>query len=215
MKTRQKQNLLAAALVSALAFTTTQAQQYPNPTTAAEVPGPMPGTAMTTAYVQTVGRMTYLWGWPLVNVANRAHAFSEAPEPGLLGGVVPVAFNRNAMLTGYISPEERFITCPNQDVVYGAGYFALDKEPVVVQVPAFGDRFWVYAIYDARTDEFSKIGKASPNKVRRHFDNQLKQVHEPVIEFLLGSGRVQRHPDGDIEVVPVTGNSEAGQAASP
>ena len=86
MKTRQKQNLLAAALVSALAFTTTQAQQYPNPTTAAEVPGPAPGSAMTTAYVQTVGRMAYLWGWPLVNMANRGIASSKAPEPGLLGG---------------------------------------------------------------------------------------------------------------------------------
>ena len=48
---------------------------------------------MTKAYVQTVGRMAYLWGWPLVNMANRAAAFSKAPEPGLLGGVVPIAFN--------------------------------------------------------------------------------------------------------------------------
>jgi hypothetical protein len=139
--------------------TTAQAQQFPAPKTASEVPGPPSGTAMTTAYVQTVGRMAYLWGWPLVNSANRAAAFSKAPEPGLLGGIVPVAFGRNAMLTNYISPEEQFITCPNQDVVYGAGYFSLDKEPVVFQVPDFGDRFWVYALYDGRTDEFSEIGK--------------------------------------------------------
>jgi hypothetical protein len=44
-------------------------------------------------------------------------------------------------------------------VVYGAGYFALDKEPVVFQVPNFGDRFRVYALYDGRTDEFGEIGK--------------------------------------------------------
>ena len=141
-----------------------QAQQFPIPRTAAEVPGPASGTAMTKEYVQTVGRIAYLWGWPLVNVANRADAFSKAPEPGLLGGVVPVAFNRNAMLTGYISPDEHFIACPNQDVVYGAGFFALDKEPTVFQVPEFGDRFWVYALYDARTDEFSEIGKAYGTK---------------------------------------------------
>src|SRR6516165_639965 len=36
---------------------------------------------------------------------------------------------------------------------------APDKEPIVFQVPDFGDRFWVYAHYDARTDEFSEIGK--------------------------------------------------------
>jgi hypothetical protein len=137
----------------------TRAQQVPLPKTAAEVPGPASGSAMTPAYVQTVGRMAYLWGWPLVNSMNRSIAFSKAPEPGLLGGVVPVAFNRNAMLTGYISPDEHFVTCPNQDVVYGAGFYALDKGPIVFQVPEFGDRFWVYALYDARTDEFSEIGK--------------------------------------------------------
>jgi hypothetical protein len=119
---------------------------------------------MTKEYVQVVGRMGYLWGWPLVNMANRAAAFSKAPEPGLLGGVVPVAFNRNAMLTDYVSPDEHFVTCPNQDVVYGAGYFALDEEPIVFQVPDFGGRFWVYALYDARTDEFSQIGEAYGTK---------------------------------------------------
>jgi hypothetical protein len=114
---------------------------------------------MTKAYVQTVGRMAYLWGWPLVNVVNRAAAFAKAPQPGLLGGVVPVAFNRIAMLTGYISPEEHFVTCPNQDVVYGFAFADLNKEPIVFQVPDFGDRFWVYALYDARTDEFGQVGK--------------------------------------------------------
>jgi hypothetical protein len=138
--------------------------QYKTPTNAAEVPGPMPGSAMTEGYVQTVGRMAYLWGWPLVNMANRADSFSKAPVPVLLEGIVPVAFGRNAMLTNYVSPDEHFVTCPNQDVVYGTGYFALDREPIVFQVPDFGDRFWVYPIYDARTDEFSQIGKAYGTK---------------------------------------------------
>ena len=26
-------------------------------------------------------------------------------------------------------------------------------------MPDFGDRFWVYALYDARTDEFAELGK--------------------------------------------------------
>ena len=136
-----------------------QAQGVPIPKTAAEVPGPAPGTAMTTPYVQAIGQMAYMWAWPLVNVANRSTAFSKAPEPGLLGGVIPVGFNRIAMLTGYVSPKQHFISCPNQDVVYGAGFFDLDKEPIIFQVPDFGDRFWVYALYDGRTDEFSQIGK--------------------------------------------------------
>jgi hypothetical protein len=158
MKTGCRQHLLVA-LLGTLVGTIAQAQQVPIPTTAAQVPGPASGSAMTTAYVQSVGRVAYLWGWPLVNFINRSIAFSKAPEPGLLGGVLPIAFNRNAMLTNYVSPDQTFVTCTNQDVVYGAGFMALDKEPIVFQVPEFGDRFWVYAHYDARTDEFSEIGK--------------------------------------------------------
>lgn len=142
----------------------THAQQVPIPTTAAEVPGPAAGTTMTEANVQMVGQMAYLWGWPLVNMANRAMAFSKAPEPGLLGGYVPVGYNHNAMLTGYISPDQTFIAAPNQDVAYGSCFMTLDKEPIVFQVPDFGERFWTYALYDARTDQFSEIGKAYGTK---------------------------------------------------
>jgi len=75
-------------------------------------------------------------------------------------GVVPVApRGRIAMLSDYVAPDEDFVTCPNQDVVYGLGFFSLDEEPVVIQVPDFGDRFWVYAVYDARTDQFADLGK--------------------------------------------------------
>ena len=138
----------------------TQAKPIPIPRlTAAEVPGPAAGNTMTKAYVQTVGRMAYLWGWPLIANANRAVAFSKAPEPGLVGGIVPIAYGGIAMLTDYITANQRVVACSNQDVVYGPGFFSLDKQPFVLQVPEFGDRFWVFALYDARTDEFSSIGK--------------------------------------------------------
>jgi hypothetical protein len=44
------------------------------------------------------------------------------------------------------------------------GYCALEREPVVFQVHDFGDRFWVYPIYDARSEQFSRIGKAYGTK---------------------------------------------------
>jgi hypothetical protein len=61
-------------------MTTAHTQQVPIPTSAAQVPGPASGSAMTEAYVQTVARMAYLWGWPLVNMHNRAAAFSKPPR---------------------------------------------------------------------------------------------------------------------------------------
>ncbi|MDF0681560.1 MAG: DUF1214 domain-containing protein [Candidatus Nitrosocosmicus sp.] len=62
------------------------------------------------------------------------------------------------MLTDYIAPDERIVACPNQDVVYGQSSLALDKSPVVIQVPDFGDRFWVYQAVDIRTDSFIELG---------------------------------------------------------
>ena len=156
---------IAATSLCALGVSLAHAQQVPLPRTPADVPPPPPGTAMSKPYVQMVGRMAYLWGYALVNSHNRRAGFAyitgqNGNVAGLNGGVVPMApVNQSAMLTDYVDPSQTFVTCPNQDVVYGAGYYALDKEPVVFQVPDFGDRFWIYALYDARTDQFAEIGK--------------------------------------------------------
>jgi hypothetical protein len=140
---------------------TSNFQQTSFPTSAAEVTQPVSGAIMHKEYVKTIGRMAYVWGWPLVNVFNRRATITQAPAPGRLGGVVPVApLGRLCMLNDYVLPDQSFVACPNQDVAYGLGYFSLDEEPVVMQVPDFGDRFWVYPIYDARSDQFGELGKA-------------------------------------------------------
>jgi hypothetical protein len=130
------------------------------PSPAASIPGPVPGTRLTEDYVRRVGAMAYLWGWPMVNIRNRKTTFDKLPGPGMMGGIVPVApANQIGMLRDYIVPEERVVACPNQDVVYGFSILDLAKEPVVIQVPDFGDRFWVYQIVDQRTDSFVQMGK--------------------------------------------------------
>lgn len=124
------------------------------------VPGPVSGTRITEEYARMVARQAYFWAWPMINVYNRRQTFKDLPEPGLMGGVVPVApLNRLSMLSDYIEPQERMVACPNQDVVYGAASLGLDVEPVVIQVPDFGDRFWVYQVVDVRTDSFAELGK--------------------------------------------------------
>ncbi|GAB5375333.1 MAG: DUF1254 domain-containing protein [Acuticoccus sp.] len=111
------------------------------------------------AYVKALARTAYVWGWPMVNMQNRHDRITQAPEPGRLGGVLPVApRGQIGMLADYLDASQRFIACPNQDVVYGLGFFDLDEQPVVVQVPDFGERFWVYAAYDQRTDQFGQLG---------------------------------------------------------
>lgn len=111
------------------------------------------------AYIRLLARNAYFWGWPMANIYNRRLMFSKVPQPSLLDGIVPVSsLNRLSMLSDYIDPMERHVACPNQDVVYGGAVLALDKDPIVVQVPDFGDRFWVYQAVDIRTDSFAELG---------------------------------------------------------
>lgn len=133
-------------------FTTIGVTAFAGATQGAEV-------RITEQYARMVARDAYFWAWPMINIYNRRLAFEQFPEPGWLGGIVPAApLNRLAMLTDYIEPEERIVACPNQDVVYGGGVVALERSPVVIQVPDFGKRFWVYQIVDLRTDSFADLG---------------------------------------------------------
>jgi hypothetical protein len=149
-----------AALAAVPAVAAAGAVQAETPPTQPELTMPATGIMMHPGYAKTIAQMAYIWGWPIVNQLNRKAKITQAPYAGLLGGILPAApRGQIGMLHDYIEPSETFVTCPNQDVVYGLGFFDLDEEPVVAQVPDFGDRFWVYALYDARTDQFGHVGK--------------------------------------------------------
>jgi hypothetical protein len=114
---------------------------------------------MTAAYGAAIGRFAYVWGWPMVSMINRRTAITSVPEPGLRGGALPNApAGHVCMLTDYMSAEQRFIACTNQDVLYGIGFGALNDSPLVVQVPDYGDRFWVTAVWNHRTDSIVQLG---------------------------------------------------------
>lgn len=132
----------------------------PSPNWAAAMPsGPDARVKITEQYARTVARDAFLWAWPLVNVMNRRAINAEIPQPLISGGAPAAPLNRLSMITDYIAPDERLVACPNQDVVYGGGPLALDLSPAVIQVPDFGNRFWVYQIVNSRTDSFASLGK--------------------------------------------------------
>lgn len=149
---------MAALLGTAAPVVLAQAEAVPSQ---ALVPpsGPAENTRITEAYARLVARDAWFWAWPMVNMYNRRLAYAKAPEQGLIGGTLPIApHNRLTMLSDYIKPDQRSIACPNQDVVYGAGYLALNDSPVVIQIPDFGKRFWVIQLSDLRTESINGLG---------------------------------------------------------
>jgi hypothetical protein len=152
--------LLTAMAISTGALAQSVPLTIPHATSIEQLAQPAAGVIMSEHYVKAIAQQAYIWGYPMVNQFNRRATITQAPYPALNGGIVPVApMSQLSMLTDYIQPAETFVTCPNQDVAYGLGFYALDEEPVVIQVPDFGSRFWVYAIYDARTDQVGNVGK--------------------------------------------------------
>lgn len=179
----------AAITAASVAITTDAAQAQPGATTpTSQLTQPATSVTMHPGYARATAQMAYLWGWPMVNMINRRNRITQAPYPGLVGGILPAApRGQIGMLHDYIEPSETFVTCPNQDVVYGLGFFDLDAEPVVIQVPDFGNRFWVYALYDQRTDQFGRVGKPYGTK--------------PGFYLLVGPKWKGRKPAGITEVV--------------
>ena len=81
---------------------------------------------------QAVLRPTSKCQWPLLVL--------PVPEPGRIEGVLPASPPGHVwMLTAYISEQQRFVSCPTQDTVYGAGYQRVATKPVAIQVPDFKD----------------------------------------------------------------------------
>lgn len=139
------------------------------------------------SYARLLARDIYFWAWPMVNIYNRRLAFEQAPKAGLMNGVLPFApVNKLSMLHDYIEPAQRWVACPNQDVVYGAAVAALDVSPLIIQIPDFGDRFWVYQVVDLRSDSFAKLGKMYNTK--------------PGFYLLVGPGWKGEVPDGITKV---------------
>jgi hypothetical protein len=152
---------IAGILAACLAGLPALAQPVATP---ARPAGPDVRVKITDEYATEVAGDAYFWTWPMVNIYNRRLTAAKATRIVRAGPVVSAPLNRLGMFTDYVDPAERLVACPNQDVVYGLGVLALDVSPVVVQVPDFGDRFWVYQTVDLRTDSFAQLGKMYDTK---------------------------------------------------
>ena len=162
MTTTRREVMAGGIALASVGFATLAQARIISPSpewTQALPPAPVAGTKITPEYAELVGRDAYFWAWPLVNVYIRRLVHEKVSDTTISGAVPVAPLNQLGMLSDYIPPEQRLNPCPNQDVVYGVGALALDLSPVVIQVPDFGDRFWVYEAVDLRTDSFADLGK--------------------------------------------------------
>ena len=66
---------------------------------------------------------------------------------------------------GLVTPEIKVVVRPNNDTIYGNGYFNLKDEPVIIKVPENPEkRFWSIQIADRWTNIIPGIGSRTKNK---------------------------------------------------
>lgn len=108
--------------------------------------------------IRGLAREAYVWGWPLAYVHHCRTRLALVPSAGKSGGLPVAPINELAMLTDRVVPRSTLVPCPSQDVLYGFGIFDLAETPVILQIPDFGNRFWLYQLGDQRTDGFAELG---------------------------------------------------------
>jgi hypothetical protein len=89
----------------------------------------------------------YVWGLSIVSMYRYYGIMGE-----ILGGINQVIHNRVPIDPG------QFTGGPNRDGLYSLGWFYLDDEPIVVSLPDFGDRYFVWQMTDMYSHNFHNVG---------------------------------------------------------
>ena len=89
----------------------------------------------------------YIWGLGIVAMYRYYGLMGEK-----MGGINQLVHNREPIEPGH------FTGGPNRDGLYSLGWFHLDDEPIVVSLPDFGDRYYVWQMTDMYAHNFHNVG---------------------------------------------------------
>jgi len=138
MKTTHIPNLLAAALVSALAFTNVRAAD------------------LTSAETKAIAEEGFIYGLPIV--MNYAVMYEYAVDKNSSQFKAPFKHIKNEARV-YTYKDTAVIT-PNSDTPYSILWLDLRAEPIVLSVPAVeGERYYAVMLCDGNTFNYGYIGQ--------------------------------------------------------
>jgi hypothetical protein len=137
MKTTPKLNLIAAALVSALAFTTIRAAD------------------LTPAETKAIAEEGFIYGLPIV--MNYAVMYEFAVDSK--GSQFKAPFNEIKSLHHVATYKDTAVVTPNSDTPYSTLWLDLRAEPMVISVPAVPrERYYSVQLIDGNTYNYGYIG---------------------------------------------------------
>jgi hypothetical protein len=135
--TTRRHNLIAVALVGALAFTTTHA------------------AAITPQEARAIAKEAYIYGYPMVDGYRIQHAYfvnRQSPE-------YKAPWNEIRNMPRVFTPEDKAVQTPNSDTPYSMLGLDLRAEPVVLTLPAVEkSRYFSVQLIDLYTHNFAYLG---------------------------------------------------------
>lgn len=107
-------------------------------------------------YAYTLGVQAWIFGYPSVEMFRvRHHAVFDTANPTR----TPInEFRHRRELLG---PLATTVVAPNNDTLYSSAWLDLSREPIVLDVPDTGGRYYVMQFMDFYSNNFAYVGKRS------------------------------------------------------
>jgi hypothetical protein len=147
MKTNKKLNLIAAALVSALALTTVRATDL--------APADSSAVVLTKEETKTIAEEGFIYGLPIV--MNYGVMYEYCVDKN--SGQYKAPFNQINNEARVFTYKDTAIITPNSDTPYSLVWTDLRAEPIVLSVPAVEKkRYYAVMLCDGNTFNYGYIG---------------------------------------------------------
>lgn len=121
----------------------------------ATTPGASQG--LPAAEARAIAQEAYTWGFPIVE--NYKAMYQQAVDAG--GANFRAPFNQIASAANVATPKDTAIITPNSDTPYSFLWMDLRAEPIVISIPALGERrYFSVQLIDMNTFNFAYINRA-------------------------------------------------------
>jgi hypothetical protein len=112
---------------------------------------------MSDASMEKLAAEAWLYGYPLVTAAMTRDAMTAVPSRDDARRKAPL----NQFCYMRSTPDASFteVVSPNADTLYSSAWLDLSDQPLVLTLPAFGERFWMVPILDAWSNVFAVVGR--------------------------------------------------------
>jgi len=106
---------------------------------------------------EDIATLAYIWGYPLITM-QRSFDYFTSPDTTAKEVIGSGPSNDIHFARELVNASFKDVVAPNADTLYGQLWANLTVEPLVLQVPIEGDRYYSFEFLDAYTNDYIYVG---------------------------------------------------------